>query len=163
MARAAAFPIVPLPYGSVLFPGKTLYISPAKREDVIAIIAKYYSGALKAKTKDNAPLIGCIPLRSPLLSPDGRKLIEDATKTDQDIEQPDAANAAKEDLFGYGCIARISGVRGGRSGDVALVVEGVSRCKVEDITNTVPFFEGHLKEFKDSGMYSCLISFVAYS
>ena len=149
--RAEIYPLIPIPYGNVLFPGKTLHISPSNREDVVAIIAKYYTGALKTGPKSNAPLIGCVPLRSPLLSADGKKLIEDADKSSKQILEPDVTHATKDDLFQYGCIARISGIRGGRQGDVALVVDGLSRCKITKITSESPYLEGKLVEYKDAG------------
>ena len=149
-SRANTYPVIPLSYGSVLFPGKTLNISPADRQDVTAIIAKYYSGALQPKNKDNAPLIACVPLRSPYLSPDGKKLIDDSKRESSTHFESDASQATKLDLFDYGCLARISGIRGGGRGDVALVVDGVSRCKLEGIKNEEPYFEADIKEFKDN-------------
>lgn len=169
VSGADVFPIVPLPYGQVLFPGKTLNISPEHREDVIAIISKYYSGAIKTKTKDNAPLIACVPLCSPYISRDGKKLIEDGSKSGKAVEQLDVTTARADDLFDYGCIARIAGVKGERRGDVALVVEGMSRCKVQHIVSEKPFFEGRLKEFKDAGklnisqVHCMLLNRLAYS
>ncbi|KAI9718461.1 MAG: hypothetical protein M1828_006706 [Chrysothrix sp. TS-e1954] len=148
--KTDTYPLIPIPYGTVLFPGKTLHISPANREDVVAIIAKYYSGALKTGPKANAPLIGCVPLRSPLLSADGKKLIEDGGKAAKPASEPDVNNISKNDLFQYGCIARISGIRGGRQGDVALVVDGLNRCKITQITSEKPYFEAKLQEFKDA-------------
>jgi len=147
-----AYPILALPYGTVLFPGRTLHISPANRPDVIAIIANYYSGALRTKSKDNAPLINCVPLRSPYLSPDGRKLIEGATKDGQGRGgEPDSANLSKDDLFNYGTLAKINGIRGGKSGELAIVVEGVNRCKLDKMTQETPYFEATVKVFKDEG------------
>lgn len=149
--RDDAYPILALPYGTVLFPGRTLHISPANRPDVIAIIANYYSGALRTKSKDNAPLINCIPLRSPYLSPDGRKLLEGAIKEVHERKEPDSTNLSKDDLFNYGTLAKINGIRGGRSGELAIVVEGVNRCKLDKITQETPYFEATVKVFKDDG------------
>lgn len=149
--RLEIYPILPLPYGSVLFPGKTSNISPADREDVTAVIAKYYSGALRTKTKDSAPLIVCAPLRSPYLSPDGKNLIENSGSEGHVKKEIDVTKAKKEDIYEYGCIARISGIRGGRRGEVALVVEGQTRCKLHKITQVTPFFEAKVEEFSDQG------------
>lgn len=149
--KLETYPVLPLSYGTVLFPGKTQNISPADREDVSAVIAKYYSGALRTKTKDSAPLIVCAPLRSPYLSADGKKLIQDSSKGDAPKKQIDVSQAKKDDLYEYGCIARISGIRGGRRGEVALVVEGQTRCKLHKITQEKPFFEAQVQEFQDQG------------
>jgi len=147
-----AYPILVLPYGTVLFPGRTLHISPANRPDVIAIIANYYSGALRTKSKDNAPLINCVPLRSPYLSADGRKLIESATPDATGRKQSDSADISKDDLYNYGALAKINGIRGGKSGELAIVVEGVSRCKIQKVTQETPYFEATVQVFKDEGM-----------
>lgn len=148
-SQADVYPILPLPYGIVHFPGKTLHLSPTNREDVASIIAKYYQGSLKTKNKDNAPVVACVPLRSPYLSPDGKKLLEAADKGDADRKEPDVANMNKDDLFNFGCLAKITGIRGGRRGEVALVLEGVSRCKLDKITQDKPYFAGSVVEYKD--------------
>lgn len=148
-SSADAYPILPLPYNVVLFPGRTLHISPANRADVISIIANYYSGALKTKSKENSPLVACVPLRSPYLSADGRKLIDDGKREKR--TPPDATNVSKDTLFNFGTLAKINGIRGGKSGDLALVVEGVSRCKIDQYTQEKPFFEAKVLTFKDEG------------
>ncbi|KAB8627249.1 hypothetical protein FH972_026082 [Carpinus fangiana] len=143
------YPILALPYGIVHFPGKTLHLSPANREDVATIIAKYYQGSLKTKNKDNAPVVACVPLRSPYLSPDGKKLIEAAEGDQGQRTEPDVHNMNKDDLFNFGCLAKITGIRGGKRGEVALVLEGVARCKLDKITQETPYFAGRVVEYKD--------------
>ena len=149
-------PVIPLEYGTVLFPGKSLNLSPANREDVTALISKYYSGALQAKNKDNAPLVACVPLRSPYLSFDGKKLIQDS-RADAPKSEPDVTRASKSDLFHYGCIAKIAGIRGGRRGDVALVVEGQNRCKIDRFMQEKPYMMAQVQEFKDVGTPNSLV------
>ncbi|EHK96415.1 putative Lon protease like protein 2, peroxisomal [Glarea lozoyensis 74030] len=51
------------------------------------------------------------------------------------------ATATREDLFGYGVAAKISGVEGKGTGEFALLVEGIARIKIERITQERPFFE----------------------
>ena len=48
--------------------------------------------------------------------------------------------AEKEDLFLYGTMARVVGVHGTRS-DLALIVEGFQRFKINRIKQDRPFFE----------------------
>ena len=149
--QSETLPVIPLEYGQVLFPGKSLNISPANREDVSSVIAKYYSGALQTKSKDNTPLIACVPLRSPYLSADGKRLIQDSAKTETPKPEPDVSRVTKRDLYEYGCIARIAGIRGGRRGEVALVVEGQNRCRVERYTQEKPFLVAQVQEHRDIG------------
>ncbi len=145
------YPIVPLPYNTVLFPGRTLHISPANRPDIVAIITNYYSNSLKARSKEGAALLGCVPLRSPYLSADGKKLLEHIrTDTDKNIDQV-VGLVKKDDMFHYGVLAKISGIRGGKAGDLALVVEGESRIKLDDIIQDRPYFEAHVTIFRDQG------------
>ncbi|KAL9049050.1 MAG: hypothetical protein Q9162_007421 [Coniocarpon cinnabarinum] len=148
-SRLETVPVIPLEYGSVLFPGKSVNISPANREDVSSVIAKYYSGALQTRTKDNSALVACVPLRSHYLSADGRKLIQDSSKSDPPRAEPNISRVTKKDLFQYGCVARIAGIRGGRRGEVALVVEGQSRCKIERVTQEKPFIMASVQDLKD--------------
>ena len=154
--RLQTLPVLPLEYGSVLFPGKSINISPANRDDVSAIISRYYSGALQTKTKDNAPLVACVPLRSPYLSADGKKLIQDSNNPEAKQAEPEAAGARAKDLFEYGCIGKIAGIRGGRRGDVALVVEGQSRCRLETVIEDKPYMMAHSREFREFGMLALL-------
>jgi ATP-dependent Lon protease len=53
----------------------------------------------------------------------------------------DPVNAQRKDLFGYGTVATISGMRGRRQGELALVVEGIQRFKVERFTQFTPYIE----------------------
>lgn len=149
ISRVHTYPVIPLPYGTVLFPGKTLHISPQDRQDVIAIIVKYHNGTLRPKTKESSPVISCFPLRSPFLSADGERLIQDPAKGEPSHPQPDVTRASKDDLLDFGCVARVSGIRGGRRGDVALAVDGLHRCKLEKVTSETPHFEASVREFKD--------------
>lgn len=153
MSSSTTYPILPLPYNSVLFPGRKLQISSANRQDIIAIIANYYNGAFASKNKENPFLVGCVPLRSPLLTADGQKLIGSGSSEDDAAKDiPDAAQASKQDLFNYGVLAKIHSIEGGRQGDLKVVVEGVARFKVQEITQEKPYFAGQVKEMRDDGM-----------
>ena len=81
--------------------------------------------------------VACVPLASPYLTSTGQRMIgsdKDSGKErkteDKDI---DFASLRKEDLFGYGVAAKISGVEGRGTGEFALLVEGVERIKVERV------------------------------
>ena len=47
----------------------------------------------------------------------------------------------EKDIFLYGTIAKISGVQGRRPGELALVVEGSRRFKVERFVKSKPYVE----------------------
>lgn len=59
--------------------------------------------------------------------------------------------AEEKDLFAYGVVAKISGVQGRRPGDLALVVEGVRRFRVERFTQFRPFMEGEVVFVDEDG------------
>lgn len=156
--KTANLPIIPLAKGTVLLPGIVLRIPvSAQRTDVPALLSGVYSRA--ASTTPSQRLdsvhIACVPLNSPFLAQDGQKMITGEERTPRPKERLDIkpSSASKDDLFGYGVAAKISGVEGttGRSGEFALLVEGVARIKVDRITQERPFVEGEVTYLYDEG------------
>jgi ATP-dependent Lon protease len=148
------FPLVPLLRGQVLLPGVVLRVAIADRPDIAALLARIYSTS-SAPRNEGPILIGCVPLVSPLLSPDGKRLLEDSGKKQaagKDVKAIDPAMANKEDLFGYGTLAKISGVQGRVQGELALIVEGLTRFKIINITQERPYFEAQAEHYPNEGM-----------
>lgn len=157
-SKANTLPIVPLATSAVLLPGVTLRIPLQGRSDVAAILANIYSKAATPRPDASAVTIGCVPLNSSYLSPDGRQLIEDTDKTGKQEYETEPAKAAAKDLFQYGTLAKVSGVQGRRRGELYLIVEGVSRFRIEKFTKERPYFEALVKVHEDEGMvYSLLL------
>ncbi len=128
-------------------PGTSLRIPVAGRSDIPAILTSVYTRAKSPRPDAASISIGCVPLKSPLLSGDGQNLIEGieaATKAQQGQESIDPGDADKSDLFTYGTVARISGVQGRRTDDLALILEGTRRLKIERFTQTRPYFEARV-------------------
>ncbi|KAJ4368062.1 hypothetical protein N0V83_006417 [Neocucurbitaria cava] len=136
-------PLIPLAPPLAVLPGTTLKIPITNRSDVAAILAKIYSISPTAKP-DAAITVACVPLNSNSLGPDGQLLIEDATRGDKTVYENDPIQATKKDVFGYACVAKVSGVQGRRQGDLSLVVEGLERVRVVDVVQERPYFEGEL-------------------
>ncbi|KAF2703646.1 ATP-dependent protease La [Pleomassaria siparia CBS 279.74] len=139
-------PLIPLAPPLAVLPGTTLKIPITNRADVAAILAKIYSISPTARP-DAAITVACVPLCSDKLSgSDGKLLIEDGA---QHGERPEYENdpvvATKKDIFGYACIAKVSGVQGRRQGDLSLVVEGLERVEVVEVVQERPYFEGVLR------------------
>jgi len=69
-------------------------------------------------------------------------------------EQPDrnSSVASKEDLFGYGVAAKISGVEGRGTGEFALIVEGIARIRIDKYTQERPFFEAEVTYLYDDAI-----------
>lgn len=150
-SKPKALPIIPLATSSVLLPGVTLRIPLQGRSDIAAILANIYSKASTPRPDASAVTIGCVPLTSPYLSPDGRKLLEDASKTNKEEYEVTPAQAKSKDLFQYGTLAKVSGVQGRRGGDLALIVEGLSRFKLDKVTKERPYFEANVTVHQDQG------------
>jgi len=146
---ASLHPLLPLARSTVLLPGATLRIPTANRADLASLLAHIYSLSSSSQTP---VIIGCVPLNSPYLSRDGKRLIDDGTKVKENKYESDPSSARKEDLFGYACLGRVTGVQGRRQGELSLIVEGVSRARVEEIVKEVPYFEGRVVVCEDAGM-----------
>lgn len=80
-------------------------------------------------------------------------------KGGRDGKEVDPAQAGKEDLFGYGVAAKISGVEGRGTGEFALLVEGVARVRVERIVEGREggFLEGECVYLYDEGKKDSLL------
>ncbi|KAE9964024.1 hypothetical protein EG327_001143 [Venturia inaequalis] len=148
-------PIIPLPKGQVLLPGLSLRISIVNRPDIAALLARIYSKAntITTRNSEESIIVGCLPIGSPLLSPDGKLLIQAPTDGEGRAvgvtEDVHPAAAGKGDLFGLGCVAKVSGVQGRRQGELSLVVEGMERCRVERFVRERPYFEAQLVGIED--------------
>jgi ATP-dependent Lon protease len=147
-------PLIPLPHSTVLLPGVVARIPLQNRADIAAILANIYSKAATPRPEASSVTVGCVPLNSPFLSPDGKQLIENGeAKNDKNgVSQTDPALARKADLFSYGTMARVTGVQGRRPGELSLMVEGISRFKVEKMVRERPYFEAKLALHEDEAV-----------
>jgi ATP-dependent Lon protease len=157
MAKAAktrTLPLVPLPHNLILLPGVTARIPLQNRADVAAILANIYSKASTPRPEPSSVTVGCVPLNSPYLSPDGKRLIEDAEAKDRkpNVIESDPGQARKPDLFQYGTMAKVTGVQGRRPEELNLVVEGMSRFKVDKITQERPYFQARVTIQEEVGV-----------
>ncbi|KAF2631217.1 ATP-dependent protease-like protein La [Macroventuria anomochaeta] len=137
-------PLIPLAPPLAVLPGTTVKIPITNRSDVAAILAKIYS--ISPTAKPNAAItVACVPLNSNSVSPiDGRLLVEGTGGDDKTVYESDPVQASKKDVFGYGCVAKVTGVQGRRQGDLSLVVEGLERVRVVEVVQERPYFEGDL-------------------
>lgn len=143
-SKSKVVPIIPLAQGSVLLPGVTLRVPLQNRGDIAAVLANIYSKASTPQPDAATITIGCVPVNSPYLSPEGQKLLEAADKQKKQEYDVQPAQAKEADLFRYGTIAKVSGVQGRRRGELALIVEGVSRFHIDKLVKDKPYFEAHV-------------------
>jgi len=155
-AKPLILPVLPLQTDTVLLPGIVLRIPvAANRSDIPALLSSVYSRAASkspSQRLDNVH-IACVPLNSPYLSKNGQKMISQNERSPKSRESSDikAGSATKEDLFGYGVAAKVSGVEGRGTGEFALIVEGVARIRMVKITQERPFFEAEVTYEYDEG------------
>lgn len=137
-------PIIPLERDTVLLPGVTLRISVKNRRDIPALLSSIYKNASTPRPSNDALVVGCLPLCSPLLSHEGQQLLEDSERKTRKLAErltSDPSDVKAEDLFMYGTVAKISGVIGRRPGELSLMVEGTRRFRAERFTQFKPYTE----------------------
>ena len=155
MARTqtATLPVIALPRGTVLLPGVVQRIPvSSNRPDIASLLALVYTRAASATPNgriDTVP-IACIPLASPFLGPKGQLLIQDGeTAISPDRGHVDPAKASKADLFAWGVAAKITGVEGRGTGEFTLLVEGVTRIRVEKTYHDKAYLEAKVVYCQD--------------
>lgn len=152
MSRSKSpLPILPLLNGSVLLPGVILRIPVSDRPDAALLIS---SQAKTSKGDLGALSLGCVPLILSKTEEEDQKSTTGSYPSDfEELESLDTkASIRKGDLFGYGTLARITGVQGTRS-ELILTVQGVSRFKINRVTKVQPFFEAKVTHFDENGMW----------
>lgn len=156
LPRPKSLPIIALAKDSVLLPGITLRVPVTNRSDIPALLSSVYARAATPKPDATAISIGCVPVNSALLSKDGQQLIDSKevdSRRRQGLFDVNPGKANKEDLFSYGTMAKISGVQGRRPGELALIVEGVTRFRIEKVTQERPYLEAEVTFHDESGRY----------
>jgi len=155
-AKPITLPVIPLAKDTVLLPGIVLRIPVAGlRPDIPALLSSVYSRAASKSPSQRLDHlhIACVPLNSPVFTKNGQKMISRNEQSPQPKERLDIkpGSDTKEDLFGYGVAAKISGVEGRGTGEFALIVEGVARLRIDKITQERPFFEAEVTYEYDEG------------
>ncbi|OAL37670.1 ATP-dependent protease La [Fonsecaea nubica] len=148
----ATIPLIPLAKDSVLLPGVTLRISVSNRADIPLLLSSAFQRATKSRSGSAQLPVGCVPVNSPFLSPDGKELLDSAAKEssrDHDYADIDPGKARKKDLYGYGTLAKIVSVQGSPNADPYLLVEGIQRFKIDKIKHERPYFEADVTFYED--------------
>lgn len=165
--KAVSLPMIPLAKDTVLLPGIVLRIPvSANRSDIPALLSNIYSKAAMrtpSQRLDNVN-VACVPLTSHYLNNHGQRMIAEDDQSPRPKERMDInpASATREDIFGYGVAAKISGAEGKGTGEFALLVEGIARIKIERITQERPFFEADVTYIYDDGETASSICLMIY-
>lgn len=146
-------PLIPLARGTTLLPGLVQRIPvSSNRPDILALLAHVYeqAAAKGPDTRIDSIPIACVPVSSPLIGPNGQRLIGDAEDIDPaEIENVLPASAKKDDLFHFGVAAKIIGIDGRGTGEFSLRVEGTTRVRIDNITRERSYFEGKVTYFAE--------------
>ncbi|KAG8527541.1 uncharacterized protein KY384_007693 [Bacidia gigantensis] len=140
-------PLLPLPQGSVLLPGITLRIPVSGRSDIPALLSAISSKDKRPKQDARNRTVGCVPITSPLLRADGFPLPENDLDETRASQIGDVANPSQIDhrrLFMYGTVAKIMGVQGKGADDLALIVEGARRFRIDRFVQMRPYFAAEI-------------------
>lgn len=154
--KRITLPVIPLQKDTVLLPGIVLRIPVASnRADIPALLSAVYSRAASkshSQRLDNVN-IACVPLGSPYVTKHGQKMITSDERNPSTKQRHDVnpGSATKDDIFGYGVAAKISGVEGRGTGEFALLVEGIARIRIDKVTQERPFFEAEVTYEYDDG------------
>ena len=137
--EALILPLLPLPFGVVLLPGVSLQVPVSGRSDIVALLSKASNEWLDPNSK--VFKLGCVPINSPLLRSDGQTLSKQAGQIlDRDDAPRDAGQVDYKRLFMYGTIANTRLARSRQDSDLRLVVEGISRFRVDRFVQMKPHF-----------------------
>jgi ATP-dependent Lon protease len=155
-AATSTIPIVPLAKDSVILPGVTIRVPVLKRPDIPALLSSAFTRSSFSRNASTTLSIGCVPLNSPFLSRDGQQLIDSPRGESggrQERFDINPAKATKDDLFVYGTLAKIVGVQTQPGSEPYILVEGVQRFRINEITQERPYFEGEVTFYDDEGKY----------
>ena len=147
----ATIPLIPLAKDSVLLPGVNLRIPVDNRPDIPVLLSSVFTRSARlSRGATNFP-IGCVPLNSPLLSKDGKDLLDSTaaeSKAKQDKPEIPVGKAVKDDIFGFGVLGKIIGVQG-QTADPYLLVEGLQRFRIDKVLHEKPYFEAEVTFYED--------------
>ena len=158
--NANTLPILALPKGSVLLPGTTLRVPVTGRSDVPALLSAVFASSRAPRPAPSSIRIGCVPINSPLLRSDGQLLLDDSKRksnidVEDDGENLDQGQIDHRQLFMYGTVAKISGVQGRKTDDLALIVEGVRRFRIDRFVQMRPYFVAEVANVNENeGKYA---------
>lgn len=151
--RTTKIPLIPLPKGSVLLPKVLTGIPFLNRPDITNLLPSREYRSQPSKN-GNALTFGCIPLNSPLLSKDGKNLIENGGMNDAKKEESQAVDvkrAKEEDLFQYGTVGKLVGLQRYDHTEPQLLVQGVQRFTVKRVWKEKQFLEAEVTLHEDPG------------
>jgi len=155
-ASTATIPILPLGKGVLLPAAVPLRIPISNRADVPALFSSAFPRSVLTRSGSTTLTLGCVPLNSPYLSHDGQQLLENRRSENgrrQERSDINPSKATKDDLFSYGTLAKIVNVQGQPGQDPYIVVEGIQRFRINQVSQERPYFEAEVVFYDDGGTF----------
>ncbi|KAI1436618.1 ATP-dependent protease La [Xylaria sp. CBS 124048] len=140
--QSATLPLLPLTHGMILFPGSLLRIPVSlSRPDIPALLSNVYTRASgESKRVDQIP-IACVPL-NPLQPGPRDQVLAGGNREEQNEQLKASKSLPKSRLFDYGVTAKITGIHSHTGAEFIILVQGLSRISLDEVTQEQPFFEG---------------------
>lgn len=146
-STSASIPLIPLPKNVVLLPGVTLRIPIGARPDIPILLQSAFSQAVSSSRRGSSLTVGCVPLKSPYLSHDGKQLLESKREVGRRRQEPAGINpekASRDDLFGYGTVAKLIGLQGRSTSEPSLLVEGIQRFRIDQVEQRKSYLQAEV-------------------
>lgn len=161
-SKREILPLLPLPKDAVLLPGSVLRIPAVDRPDILALLSHTFGAFATISQRLSRPdatsmVIGCVPLNPPHTTAAGSpKRIRQTAREDGSGYEVFPDPARNRSLYHVGTAAKIRWFGGKGVEELALVVEGVRRFRVEGITQESPFLKAKVTYDDGHGSYSKL-------
>ncbi|KAK9451480.1 Lon protease C-terminal proteolytic domain-containing protein [Limtongia smithiae] len=165
-SRLSSLPLLLLPKTTVLLPGVVMTLAISRHENA-ALLADVCATAMKppsllAATEQQQPTyVGCVTWKAS--SAAELALVRRSATTEeppeQDREHADMENSASANptslddeqmFYQYGCAAQIIRVERTTSGTYQVVLEGLSRFQVTEVTQRAPYYTAHVRHMVDT-------------
>lgn len=85
------------------------------------------------------------------MDPNGQLVVEDGEQSVSKETPHESGHVSQPDLFSCGVAAKIAGIEGKDGGELSLIVEGITRLKVDEMHQGQLFLEGKVTYQKDEG------------
>ncbi len=143
-------PLLGLPKDAVLLPGATLRVPTKNGPAMLSLLLHLLRDPVRSKAPPSGslltpPIVACFPLRPSRLEQESGAV---APSTVLSLEQDIRSKSGD-----FGTTAKIVSLDGRSLEGATLVLQGVSRCRLLEITQTRPFLKGTVEVHGGDGTF----------
>ncbi|KAI2624194.1 Lon protease-like protein 2, peroxisomal [Hypoxylon sp. NC1633] len=143
MPSSEVMPVITLRKEQVLFPSALVEIPIFNGPtELVPLLSNLITRAEESSTSVTQVPIVCVPLTSPLLNGDSQRPGNTPGQYERSLNDRD------DQLFSYGVSGKITSILG-RNGTMVLVVQGIDRVSVQQVTQNRPFVEARVLPHED--------------